>query len=162
MATWLGHGIGGVAVAKATGADRPGLALGFVLANVPDLDILLGLAVNGDGDAFHRAWWSHTPAAAIFGVVAVLVGYALVQALRRRPFEGRRARRYAIFVSLVLLSHPIGDFVLINPTILVPHPEIENAHDLPLAAARELLALGTDLVFYGLLVLGLYSLSVRL
>jgi hypothetical protein len=162
MATWLGHGIGGVAVTKALGSGPRGLALGFAVANVPDLDLLLGVVVEGDSGAFHRAWWSHTPATAVFGVVAVLVGYALIQALGRRPFEGRRAGGYAAFVSLALLTHPVADFVLINPTILVPYPEIENARDLPLAAGRELLALLTDLIFYGLIVLALYRHYVRL
>ncbi len=162
MATWLGHGIVGMAVAKAAGVGPRGLAIAFALANVPDLDVPLGLALKGDGDAFHRAWWSHSPAAALFGVLIVFLGYALLQVLRRRPLNSREGGRYAAFAGLVLLSHTIADFVLINPIILVPHPDIDSLGDLLLAGGRELLALVTDLVFYSLLVLGLYRLYLRL
>jgi len=163
MATWLGHGIVGAAVAKAAGAGPRGLAIAFALANVPDLDIPLGLALKGDGEAFHRAWWSHSPGAAFFGALFVFLGYAFLQTFRRRPFDSRQGSRYAALVGLVLLSHTIADFVLINPTILVPHPDIDRLPwDLLLAGGRELLALVTDLVFYSLLVLGLYRLYLRL
>jgi hypothetical protein len=162
MATWLGHGIVGAAVAKAAGAGPGGRAIAFALANVPDLDIPLGLAVKGDGDAFHRAWWSHSPIVALYGVVGAVAVYALMQALRRRPLRRREARSWALFTALVLLTHPVTDVVLINPIVLVPHPDIDSLRDLPLAAGRELLALGTDLVFYSLLIWALYQLYLRL
>ncbi len=161
MATWLGHGIAGAAAAKALGTGRRGLVVAFALANAPDLDIPLGLALEGDGDAFHRAWWSHSPIVALYGAAGALAFYALLQAVRRRPLLDREARHWVLWAALVLLTHTVTDFVLINPTILVPHPDGEGFRGLLEAGGRELLALLTDLVFYGVLALAFYRLYLR-
>lgn len=157
MATWVGHGIVGAAAAKAMGGSVWAQALAFALANAPDLDLLLGLALEGDAAALHRQWWNHSPIVALYGLAGAPAAYGLVQALRRRRLVGREARYWAIYAALVLLTHPLADFVLLNPTVLVPRPE-----GFPQAAGRELLALVMDLVFYGLLMLGLYRLYLRL
>ena len=148
MATWLGHGIAGVAIAKAAGMGPRGMALGFVLASVPDLDLALGLALEGDSDAFHRAWWSHSPAAALFTAAIAFSAYAIVQALRCAPIDRRRGGGYALFVGLVVLSRAVWDFVIINPTVLLPDAETEE----------QALRLFIDLVFYGAASLILYRL----
>lgn len=161
MATWLGHGIGGLAVAKAAGYGRRGMALAFLLANAPDLDLVLGLALEGDSDAFHRDWWSHSPAAALFAAALAFTAYAAFQALRRKRIDRRRGGSYALFIGAVVLSHSLFDFVLINPTILVPEAEVAELDDLPLAVARELLAFSTDALFYGGFSLLFYRLYLR-
>ena len=164
MATWLGHGIAGVAVAKAAGMDRRGMALGFVIANVPDLDLLLGLAVEGDSGALHREWWSHSPAVALFGGAATIGAYLLVQAVRQAHIDLRRGGGYALFVAIVLLSHAVWDFVIISPAILLPEAETENLEELDnllRASGLQLLHLLTDLLFYSAVSLLFYRLYFR-
>ena len=164
MATWLGHGIGGVAVAKAAGLGPRGMALSFALANVPDLDLLLGLALEGDSGAFHRDWWSHSPAAALFAAAIAFSAYAAFQAIRRKPIDRRRGGGYALFVGLVLLSHTVWDFVIINPVVLLPGvgtEDLDEVDNLLRAAGRQILALSTDFLFYGGLSLLFYRLYLR-
>ncbi|MFQ6019532.1 MAG: hypothetical protein ACE5KW_02125 [Dehalococcoidia bacterium] len=165
MATWVGHGIAGVAIARAAGMGPRGMALGFLIANAPDLDLVLGLAVEGDTEAFHRQWWSHSPAVAVFGALVAFGGYALAQALRRAPIDRRRGGAYALFVALLLLSHSVWDFVIINPTILLPEASTENLDEIDnllRSTGRQLLGFLTDILFYGVASLLLYRLYLRL
>src|SRR5687768_1087654 len=88
-----------------------------LLAWVPDLDLLAGLALEGDVHAFHRAWWSHSPAVAVFGAVATFLAYALIATLRLRALALRGMARTALIVGVVLLTHVVLDYVLINPVL---------------------------------------------
>src|SRR5687768_1271397 len=67
MASLVAHGITGYAAGRALGLSGWPLAGCALLAWAPDLDLLVGLALEGDADAYHRAWWSHTPAVGAFG-----------------------------------------------------------------------------------------------
>ena len=164
MATTLGHGIAGMAIAKSAGMGPRGMAVGFVLANSPDLDLLLGLVVEGDAGAFHRDWWSHSPAAAILTAAIAFAAYTFFRALRHKPMDLRRSGGVALFVGLLVLSHTILDFVIINPAVLLPEAgtdNLDNVDNLLRAAGRQLLAYFSDFLFYGAISLLLYRRYLR-
>jgi hypothetical protein len=158
MATWVGHGIAGVAVARAMGMGPRATAAAFVLASTPDLDLALGLALEGDAAAYHRAWWAHSPAVAGAGAAVAFAGALAWQRLGGRGGDTREAGRWALLAGLVLLTHTLADFVVINPLRALPYPDfqLDDASDLEAllpALGRELLQQAGDLVFYGALAL---------
>jgi hypothetical protein len=137
MATWVGHGIAGVAVARAMGMGPRATAAAFVLASTPDLDLALGLALEGDAAAYHRAWWAHSPAVAGAGAAVAFAGALAWQRLGGRGGDTREAGRWALLAGLVLLTHTLADFVVINPLRALPYPDfqLDDASDRARCAA---------------------------
>jgi hypothetical protein len=158
MATWLGHGIAGAAVARAGGSTRSGAFLAVAAANALDLDLVLGLALRGDAEAYHHAWWSHSPIVALYGFAAVLAWQALRATTREGAFDLRGALRLSTLGAAVMLTHPVADFVLVNPAVAVPYPEAGLTLE---AAARQLFALGADALFYGFAGIAIVWLAKR-
>jgi membrane-bound metal-dependent hydrolase YbcI (DUF457 family) len=109
MPTPLGHSIIGLGVALACGpdrrlrdllADRGTLVLAVVLANLADVDLLVGLLVYGSAARYH-GYFMHS----VFFAVAVA---ALVTLL---PWPAMPPRRRFLFALALLLSHPVADML---------------------------------------------------
>jgi hypothetical protein len=158
MATWVGHSLLGYGVGRAAGVRGWGLVGCAALANAPDLDLLAGLALEGDAGAYHRMWWNHSPVIALYGAAGVLGVHAARSSLRGRPFVAARATRDAWVVAAVLLTHVLADYVIVNPAVMVPVPPIE---DFGRATARQALLLLTDLLLYGAFILLGWMLLLR-
>jgi inner membrane protein len=113
MALCLAHATAGYLAYEAlrpAGPHRPWLLAGaVVLANVPDLDFLPGLAV-GDPDAYHRGV-THTLLAAL----VVAAGVGLVARWRRVP----RAWWWAAFAAVAYGSHLLVDWMTVD--VVPPH-----------------------------------------
>ena len=110
MATSVGLGIAGVAVAQALRLGPRATAAAFVIASAPDLDIPLGLLLEGDGGVYHRAWWSHSQIVAPAGAAVTLAGELAWLRLRVRRRRTREAMRWALLLGVVLLQQA-GDLV---------------------------------------------------
>lgn len=159
MASFVAHGLAGYLTARALGVRGWALTGYSLLAWAPDLDMLLGFVLAGDWHAYHRAWWSHSPAVAVFGAAAVLLVQAAIAALPGRRLQPRVAVHGALVVALVLLTHVVIDFVLINP---VPGLLESDAASTVPAVALSLLALLSDALVYGSLALVAWLLGRRL
>ena len=78
-----------------------------VLANLPDLDVLLGLIVQGNGSAFHRG-----PSHSL--LFALIVGFAASQMWR---FWHRIPRIGFAACSLLIFSHVAADILLTSAPV---------------------------------------------
>lgn len=162
MATWLGHGLGGLAVARAFNMGPRGMLAGFLIGNIPDLDQVLSLALAGDSSELHRQWWSHSPAILVFGGVATGAGYLAWRFLAGRKVTARVATRYGLFVSLVLLSHLAFDFIIVNPFFAAASTEnLDEIDNFLRATGRQLLNFFTDFIIYGAVSLIAYLIYRR-
>jgi hypothetical protein len=153
MASPIGHGIAGAAAARAAGAGRRATAAAFALALTPDLDLLVGLALEGDAQALHREWWNHSPILGVYGLAGGYFGALIAGRVRRRETTRREALHAGLIGAAVLLTHPLLDFWLTNP--------LQPADD---GLRRALFGLGADAVFYGAIAaagLGLAALVRR-
>jgi membrane-bound metal-dependent hydrolase YbcI (DUF457 family) len=108
MALCLAHATAGYLVYEAVrpaGPHRPGLLAGaVVLANVPDLDFLPGLAI-GDPDAFHRGVTHTLGAAALVAATAWLLA---------RWWRANRPAAWAAFAALAYGSHLLVDWMTVD------------------------------------------------
>lgn len=139
---------------KASGGSSWQVLGAALLANVPDLDLLAGLIVKGDSGAFHRTAWTHSPqAAVVMGALAGLLylGFGLFRwgGLRDWP-----ALRVGLLVVLILLTHPLLDYWLVNP-LMIDVEGKEGAESLLASIANWL----TDTLFYGAIAGALLALS---
>jgi membrane-bound metal-dependent hydrolase YbcI (DUF457 family) len=78
-----------------------------ILANLPDLDVIVGLVIKLNGNAFHRG-----PTHSI--VFALIMGFL---ASRAWKFSSQIPRMNFVTCSLIILSHVLGDFFLTNSPI---------------------------------------------
>ena len=109
MPTSVGHSIIGLGVAlgfspgrrlKDILGDRGTLVLALVLANLADLDLLIGLLVDGSAARYHGLFMhSVFFAAVVAGLVAFL------------PWPAVPAWRRFAFALALLLSHPLADML---------------------------------------------------
>lgn len=156
MATSIGHAIAGACVARAGGGSGWQVAGAALLANVPDLDLWLGWALRGDTAAFHRSAWSHSPQAAIG--VGVLVGLVRLGSglHRREELSYRSSLRLGLLTALVLLTHPLLDYWLVNPLTI----DLEGLRGVKMAAAS-LANWLTDILLYGAMAIVLLTVAGR-
>ncbi|MDP2947926.1 MAG: hypothetical protein Q8P22_00095 [Chloroflexota bacterium] len=157
MATWLGHVIPGVVAGKAAGMGPGGMFLTALVAYSPDIDLLIGLAVEGDTGAFHRAPWSHSPPAALVGGAIVFLGTLVFYRVRGREELLRPAVKYGLLTALLLFSHWLWDYWLVNP--FFGEASTRDLNELPnllRAAGRQLVNFLTDFLIYGAISLAGY------
>ncbi len=100
MALFVGHSLIGLIIAKKTKINP---LLAIILANLPDIDYLLGLLLKGDALSIHRSF-THSP---LFAPVVALVFW----------FWGKyRKVRYlkvqTVGVGLLIFSHYILDYYM--------------------------------------------------
>lgn len=100
MALFVGHSLTGLVIAKKTKINP---LLAIILANLPDVDYLLGLFLKGDALSVHRSF-THSP---LFTLVVALVFW----------FWGKyRKVRYlkikTLGVGLLIFSHYVLDYYM--------------------------------------------------
>jgi hypothetical protein len=83
------------------------LAVVVILSNLPDIDVLIGLLVHGNGDAFHRG-----PTHSL--IFAFVVGLAASKSWR---LWARIPKISFTCCFLVILSHLLADLVFTNKSI---------------------------------------------
>jgi membrane-bound metal-dependent hydrolase YbcI (DUF457 family) len=106
MSTPVGHTLVGVALARRLGIrSRAGITAAIVLANLPDADVLAGLALRGDPWALHRRSSHSLRFAALAGAAAGAAG-VLRLGERERP---RDRLGDALAGALIGSSHIILD-----------------------------------------------------
>jgi membrane-bound metal-dependent hydrolase YbcI (DUF457 family) len=109
----LAHAAIGLATHEVSGKDQfvynPWKRLAFVvaLANLPDLDILAGLVLRGDGGVFHRG-----PTHSLF--FAVLMGWVAARAWR---YWSRESSLSVLCCVLIILSHVLADAVFTSSPV---------------------------------------------
>lgn len=146
MASFLMHAATGATIARVTGFDRRGMIYAGLLAASPDVDLLVGLAVRGDADAYHRVIWSHSPVTAVIALVALTAFWLAVDAFRtqRRHRRYRRALKLGVLGSVAVLTHPLMDYWLVNPLFIDPHELSGRERN-----EAYVINFFTDLLFYG-------------
>ncbi len=109
----LGHTAAGLAIhdVYAKGNSTLGLwktlALVIVLTNLPDIDVLVGLIVHGNGNFFHRGP-THS---LLFALVIALLASNVWRCWSRIP------KLNFLFCFLLLLSHVVADAVLTSSPV---------------------------------------------
>lgn len=109
----LGHtAIGLVAFETAQTTQRPGNRLALfayitILANLPDLDMLFGLLLTGNGAAFHRG-----PTHSL--LFAIVMGYLAAWLMRRWP-SGPQLN--FPMCALLIFSHVAADMLLTSAPV---------------------------------------------
>jgi len=114
MPTTIAHIIGGYAAAEgASGRRSPRLTwpwvglFGVIVANLPDVDFLIGLAFGGSAVYFHRGF-THS---FVFGaLVASVLTFALV-----RWWPGRKAHLWVLLYA-AYSSHLVLDVIFPDPS----------------------------------------------
>jgi hypothetical protein len=161
MPSVVGHAIIGLALARAFRLNWRDTALATGLAVLPDADVLVGFVGKGDGEAWHRAQWSHSPYAAL--AVGTLAGRTkLVIEANRKNGEGyRKVLRTGSLASVMVASHVVMDRRLRNP--LEPRKKVRFSEPRHLLGVirYHVKNLPNDVVFYGSVGLTLYRI-VRL
>lgn len=84
----------------------------LILANLPDLDVVLGLFVQGNGNIFH-----HGPT---HSILFALVGGVI--AANTRKLWARIPKLSAISCFLIILSHTLADVILGDSTVALFWP----------------------------------------
>jgi membrane-bound metal-dependent hydrolase YbcI (DUF457 family) len=113
MASPIGHGLVGVAIARRFGV-RSKLALGItaLAASLPDVDIIAGLLLYGDRQRLHRKGTHTLNFALTAGALAGLAGI-----LRAESIEGERD----LLADAIVGASIVGSHVALDA---VPIPEI--------------------------------------
>jgi membrane-bound metal-dependent hydrolase YbcI (DUF457 family) len=113
MASPIGHGLVGVAIARRFGV-RSKLALGItaLAASLPDVDIIAGLLLYGDRQRLHRKGTHTLNFALTAGALAGLTGI-----LRAESIEGERD----LLADAIVGASIVGSHVALDA---VPIPEI--------------------------------------
>lgn len=108
MASPIGHGLVGAALARRLGVRRPHLLLlAAIAASAPDVDIIIGALFHRDPWAIHRKGTHTFHFALTAGAVAGLAGI-----LRADSVEGERdLLRDALIGAAVVGSHILADAV---------------------------------------------------
>lgn len=156
MAGLVGHAIVGAAIARAAGLGGRQTALATAFSLVPDLDVLVSMAIKGDGHAWHRAPWSHSPAAATVAAAAVSLGSLAFEAARNGAAEYGQALKAGAVAWTILASHVVLDFWLDNPFEVGGPPRFHHLHEIPGLVRHQLLNLPGEALFYGSLAYTLY------
>ena len=154
MATPLGHGIVGYALARAAGVRSPvGLAAAIGVAGLPDIDILLSYLARGDPFALHREMITHKP------VFPLLVGAAT--GVAASLLRGGRPTRRDTLRPAALATVLVGSHIAMDP---LPLPY----DTMPLQSGSVWQGVAThawnaviDLAFYGALVMLVRSRAER-
>jgi membrane-bound metal-dependent hydrolase YbcI (DUF457 family) len=79
----------------------------FILSNLPDLDVVLGIIFHGNGNVFHRGP-THS---LIFALIGGFLASRVLELSSRLPKFGFR------ICFLVILSHVVADFVFTSSPI---------------------------------------------
>lgn len=109
----LGHTAAGLAIHDVYAKGRSTLslwktlALVIVLTNLPDIDVLVGLIVHGNGNFFHRGP-THS---LLFALVIALLASNVWRRWSRIP------KLNFLFCFLLLLSHVVADAVLTSSPV---------------------------------------------
>jgi len=110
MATPLGHGIVGYALARAAGVQSPqGLALAVGAATLPDVDFLMGYVANGDVLSMHQQVITHKPVFPLLVGAAAGLAAAGAALLRGRLPTLREVLRPAVLAAGLVGSHTVMD-----------------------------------------------------
>ncbi|MDP3767871.1 MAG: hypothetical protein Q8S13_07635 [Dehalococcoidia bacterium] len=110
MATPVGHGIVGYALARAAGvSSRRGMALAIGAASLPDVDFLLGYVANGDVMSLHHEVITHKPAFPALVGAATGVAAVALSVLRGRVPAPRDVLRPAALATALVGSHIVMD-----------------------------------------------------
>jgi inner membrane protein len=121
----VAHSAIGFATHNLCNADESGLSrwkalAGIVLlSNLPDLDVLLGIALYGNGNVFHRGP-SHSLVFALIGGFLASRVWGLRLQLPKLSFR---------ICSLLILSHVVADLVLTNSPVSFFWPIMVNWTD---------------------------------
>lgn len=157
MASLIAHAIIGASIARAANLNRRQAALAAAVALLPDADVLVSLAVKGDGEAWHRGPWSHSLATATAAGLAAFLGSLGLEARRNGAPNYGQALRIGFLTWTLLASHLVLDFWLVNPIELGGPPRFSQPHHLPGLIRYQLLNLPTEALLYGSLGFALCS-----
>jgi membrane-bound metal-dependent hydrolase YbcI (DUF457 family) len=113
MASPIGHGLVGMAIARRLGVrSKPALAITALAASLPDVDIIAGMLLYGDSRRLHRKGTHTLNFALTAGALAGLAGI-----LRAESIEGERD----LLADAIVGATIVGSHVALDA---VPIPEV--------------------------------------
>jgi hypothetical protein len=159
LASLIGHAIIGFAIARAARLDKRGAALAVALSLLPDADVIAGYVAKRNGEAWHRAPWSHSAATVtVAGSVASASSWLFEAGRNGAPRYGKAMRSGALAAGIVA-SHLLLDSGLRNPWERRRRVRFKGLHHLPDVWRYHVANLPTDILYYsslGLVFYGLY------
>lgn len=148
MATPLGHGIIGYALARAAGVKSArGLALAIGASNLPDVDLILGYVTNRDAHSLHHEVITHQRSFPFLVGAATGLAAAGVSLLR-----GRSPKATDVLEPAALAAALVGSHIAMDPLPLPYDSMPPRTGGIWEVLATQAWNGVIDMAFYGLLV----------